>query len=58
MLVGDTHTIQALSAAGQPVTELTWTSSDPTILERKPIAFEFESMGKTQRAGLFVDRCC
>jgi hypothetical protein len=29
MAVGDTHTIQALSAAGQPVTGLTWTSSDP-----------------------------
>ena len=32
MLVGDTHTIQALSAAGQSVTGLTWTSSDPTIV--------------------------
>jgi hypothetical protein len=32
MAVGDTHTIQALSAAGQPVTGLTWTSSDATIV--------------------------
>ena len=32
MLVGDTHTIQALNASGQPVTGLTWTSSDPTVV--------------------------
>lgn len=32
MVVGDTHTIQALNSAGQPVTGLTWTSSDPTIV--------------------------
>ena len=32
MAVGDIHTIQALSATGQPVTGLTWTSSDPTIV--------------------------
>ena len=32
MMVGDTHAIQALSAAGQPVTGLTWTSSDPTVV--------------------------
>jgi len=32
MMVGDTHPIQALSAAGQPVTGLTWTSSDTTIV--------------------------
>ncbi len=32
MVVGDTHTIQALSSAGQPVTGLTWTSSDPTVV--------------------------
>jgi len=32
LMVGDTHAIQALSAAGQPVTGLTWTSSDPTVV--------------------------
>jgi hypothetical protein len=32
MAVGDTHTIQALNAAGKPVTGLVWTSSDPTIV--------------------------
>ena len=32
MLVGDTHTIQALNPSGQPVTGLTWTSSDPAIV--------------------------
>ena len=32
MLVGDTHTIQALNSSGQPVTGLTWTSSDPAIV--------------------------
>jgi hypothetical protein len=32
MVVGDTHTIQALSAGGQAVTGLTWTSSDPTVV--------------------------
>jgi len=32
LVVGDTHTIQALSAAGQPVTGLTWTSSDPAVV--------------------------
>jgi hypothetical protein len=32
MVVGDTHTIQALNAAQQPVTGLTWTSSDPTVV--------------------------
>jgi hypothetical protein len=32
MVVGDTRTIQALSAASQPVTGLTWTSSDPTVV--------------------------
>ncbi len=32
MVVGDTHTIQALSPAGQPVTGLTWTSSDPAVV--------------------------
>ncbi len=32
MGVGDTHTIQALSTAGQPVTGLTWASSDSTIV--------------------------
>jgi hypothetical protein len=30
--VGDTQMIQALSGAGQPVTGLTWTSSDPTVV--------------------------
>ncbi len=33
MMVGDTHAIQALSAAGQPVTGLTWNSSDPTVVK-------------------------
>ncbi len=32
LMVGDTHAIQALSAAGQPVTGLTWTSSDPAVV--------------------------
>ncbi|MGP8176261.1 MAG: beta strand repeat-containing protein [Terracidiphilus sp.] len=32
MVVGDTHTIQALSPAGQPVTGLAWGSSDPTVV--------------------------
>ena len=32
MSVGDTHTLQALSAAGQSVTGLTWTTSDPTVV--------------------------
>lgn len=32
MVVGDTRTIQALNSAGQPVTGLTWTSSDPTVV--------------------------
>jgi hypothetical protein len=31
-LVGDTHTIQALNSAGQPVTGLTWTSSDTDVV--------------------------
>jgi len=32
MVVGDTHTIQALSPTGQSVTGLTWTSSAPTVV--------------------------
>ncbi|HLG99614.1 MAG TPA: hypothetical protein VKX49_25120, partial [Bryobacteraceae bacterium] len=32
MMVGDTHTIQALNSSNQPVTGLTWASSDPTIV--------------------------
>jgi hypothetical protein len=32
MVVGDTHTIQALNSAGQPVTGLTWASSDTTVV--------------------------
>jgi hypothetical protein len=32
LMVGDTHTIQALNGAGQPVTGLTWASSDPTVV--------------------------
>jgi uncharacterized protein YjdB len=32
LAVGDTHTIQALNAAGQPVTGLTWTSSDLNVV--------------------------
>jgi hypothetical protein len=31
MVVGDTHSMQAVNAAGQRVTELTWTSSDPAV---------------------------
>jgi hypothetical protein len=32
MVVGDTHTVQAVNSTGQPVTGLTWTSSDPTVV--------------------------
>ncbi len=32
MVVGDTQTIHALDSAGQPVTGLTWTSSDPAVV--------------------------
>jgi IPT/TIG domain len=32
MVVGETHTIQALNAAGQPVTGLAWISSDPNVV--------------------------
>jgi hypothetical protein len=32
MVVGDTHTIQALNGASQPVAGLTWISSDPTVV--------------------------
>lgn len=32
IVVGETHSIQALNPAGQPVTGLTWTSSDPTVV--------------------------
>jgi hypothetical protein len=32
MMVGDAHTIQAVNSAGQPVTGLTWTTSDPTVV--------------------------
>ncbi len=32
MVVGDTHTIEAVSAQGQSVTGLTWTSSDTTVV--------------------------
>ena len=32
MIVGETRTLQALTAAGQPATGLTWTSSDPTVV--------------------------
>jgi hypothetical protein len=32
MVVGDTHTIQALNPAGQSVTGLTWASSDSTVV--------------------------
>jgi hypothetical protein len=32
MVVGDTHTIQALSSTDQSVTGLTWASSDPTVV--------------------------
>jgi hypothetical protein len=36
MSVGDTHTIQALNSLSQPVTGLTWASSDPTIVNLSP----------------------
>ncbi len=32
MIVGETRTIQALDASGQPVSGLTWASSDPTVV--------------------------
>jgi hypothetical protein len=32
MVVGDTHTIEALGSNGQPLTGLTWTASDSTIV--------------------------
>jgi hypothetical protein len=32
MIVGDTRPVQALNSSGQPVTGLTWTSSDPTVV--------------------------
>ncbi len=32
MVVGDTHTIQALGSNNQPITGLTWTTSDSTIV--------------------------
>jgi hypothetical protein len=32
MAVGDTHTIQALSSTGQPITGLTWTTSNANIV--------------------------
>ena len=32
MVVGDTHTIQAVNPQGQPVTGLAWTSSDTTVV--------------------------
>ena len=32
MAVGDTQAIQALGSNGQPVTGLTWASSDPTVV--------------------------
>ncbi len=32
MAVGDTATVQASSLTGQPLTGLTWTSSDPTVV--------------------------
>jgi hypothetical protein len=32
LVVGETHSIQALNPAGQPITGLTWTSSDPTVV--------------------------
>lgn len=32
MVVGDTHTIEALGSNGQPVTGLTWASSDTTVV--------------------------
>jgi hypothetical protein len=32
LAVGDTRTLQALNATGQPATALTWTSSDPAVV--------------------------
>ncbi|HZU28995.1 MAG TPA: IPT/TIG domain-containing protein [Bryobacteraceae bacterium] len=32
LVVGDTHSVAAVSSTGQAVTGLTWTSSDPTIV--------------------------
>ncbi len=32
LAVGDVHPIQALNSSGQPVTGLTWASSDPTVV--------------------------
>ena len=32
MVVGDTRTLQALNSAGQPVTGLTWTSSNSAVV--------------------------
>src|SRR5262249_31408528 len=32
MIVGETRTVQALDAASHPVTGLSWTSSDPTVV--------------------------
>jgi len=32
LVVGETHTIQALNASGQPVMGLTWTSSNPKVV--------------------------
>jgi hypothetical protein len=32
LVVGETHTIQAVGTNGQPVTGLAWTSSDPTVV--------------------------
>ena len=32
MVVGDTHTIQALDSSSQPITGLTWTSSDTAVV--------------------------
>ena len=38
MVVGDTRTIQALSNTGQPLTGLTWTSSDTSIVSLSTLA--------------------
>ncbi len=32
LVVGETHAIQALNGSGQPITGLTWTSSDPNVV--------------------------
>ena len=55
MEVGDTHTVQAVNSAAQPVTGLTWTSSDTNIVslstDDPPILTAMEVGHVTIRAG-------